>query len=190
MLIVEGTDCVGKTTLAQKLVRELASDGYVYAHFTRLPEGFDYCGNYISRASRRIVQDRYHMSQWAYCVARKEPMDEKLTAEKYRIVDAHLRMLGGYTVIVMAHESLIRRRFQELHGREMYDVEQILEAQRAFEFVITTRAVDYDVIIRCDMDKPYPTGEDVEKILANYRRRQSEQQKIAEGRAYSFERVV
>lgn len=166
MLIIEGTDLVGKTTLAQTLTKRLAYSGYVYSHFTRLPRGFDYCWDYIARASRRVVQDRFHMSEWAYSQARDDPEPSPLSCEKYRVIDGYLRSIGAFTVVILAEESLIRSR---LGREEMYDIDVILKAQNSFKYLTTTRACDYDLVIKCDERNPWP---DDQRILSAYLARQ------------------
>jgi len=190
MIIVEGTDLTGKTTLAKRLAERLASDGYVYSHFTRLPSGFDYCGDYIARASRRIVQDRFHFSEWCYSAARGE-RESPLSAEKYRVVDGALRLLGAFTVVVITDPALLQERYEANKDREMFSLDVILRAQVTFEFHVETRSVDYDMVIRCDADHPWPSAQhDCDLILTAYNRRQNEHFSIRERGRNRFEEVL
>lgn len=178
MLIVEGTDLVGKTTFAQKLVKALHSDGYVYRHMTRLPIGFVHPIDYFPLAMRRAVYDRFHMSEIAYAAARGDDTD--LCPERYRLVDAYLRGLGAYTVVIVADDELIKERW----GRdEMYDQSTVHRANAAFKEVTKTEAmmdnaelfkydVDCDMVIYCSKHMPYPTDDHVNDVLEKYRMRQ------------------
>jgi len=75
MLILEGADQLGKTTLANKLLKELHKRGYpyVYRHFTRLPDCWKYPMSYLAHVSEPVVQDRFHMSEIVYTYMRNEP---------------------------------------------------------------------------------------------------------------------
>lgn len=170
MLIIEGPDGVGKTTLARKLLVGLPT--HVYAHFTRLPSGFDYYWGYRERASRSVVQDRFHMSEVAYAVARGEP--SRLDAETYRLVDGHLRGLGAVTVLLTAGPDLVRSRWDD---GQMYDLGRTLAAAEVYEVIAGggdagVGPVDLDVVIQLSGGKPYATDDDARAVLELYRRRQ------------------
>lgn len=169
MLIVEGPDCVGKTTLCRELLKRLP--GYIYAHFSRLPEGFDYYWGYIERISRRVVQDRFHMSEIAYSRARGD--EPRLTRETYRLVDAKLRLLGGFTVLITAERNLIASRWRK---DQMYSLDKTLEAARIFEVLRDEReevGVDIDYAFHCTEGIPYVPGTAIDQIIDLYRQRRS-----------------
>ncbi len=167
MLIVEGTDGVGKTTLCRRLLDRLPT--HVYAHFTRLPAGFDYYWGYADRAGADVVQDRFHLSEVAYAAACGRPCG--LTPDLYALVDARLRALGAFTVVVLADPELVRSRWDE---SQMYDLGTTLRAGEAFADVAGRPdfyRADVDLVITCDVGKPYATDDDVDEVLEGYRRR-------------------
>lgn len=166
MLIVEGPDGVGKTTLCKKLLKGLP--GHVYAHFTRLPPGFDYHWGYADRASRRVVQDRFHMSELAYAKARGErPM---LDRHGYQLIDARLRLLGAVTVVVTASAELVASRWD---NSQMYSLDATLAAAREYDRVLAECPwVDVDVVLRCDQGDPYVTDHAADAVLELYLERQ------------------
>jgi GTPase SAR1 family protein len=175
MIIIEGPDGVGKTTLAKKLLGHLMS--HVYAHFTRLPPGFDYYWGYVDRMSRYVVQDRFHMSEVAYAEARGD--DLRVDPETYRLLDGRLRLLGAYTVLVTATEDLVRERWDPT---QMYDVERTLSACRVFNRIASDNRhdikyrgylFDVDHVVRCHEGSPYATDDDVDRVIGEYRVRQS-----------------
>lgn len=173
MIIVEGADLVGKTTLCKKLVERLP--GHVYAHFTRLPDSFDRYWGYHERASRGIVQDRFHMSEVAYAAMRGDLGSSGLTPEVYRLVDARLRRLGCMTVLLVAEPELLERRMRE---GEMYNISQILHVNAIFKEIIESRggSLGYDM----DVDfwtegfetKPYVLEEEIDELVERYETRQ------------------
>jgi hypothetical protein len=131
MLIVEGPDNVGKTTLCERLVRELNALGFpaVYRHFSRLPDCWDYYRDYLPHVSRFAVMDRFWMSELAYAHARGDlsPLDR----HKVAMLEGHLLLAGSLTVLVTAEENVIR----DVWGtkKEMYPVEVVLKANDFFQ---------------------------------------------------------
>jgi hypothetical protein len=185
MIIIEGADGVGKTTLCKKLLNSGRLDDHVYAHFTRLPAGFDYHWGYAERMSPRVVQDRFHMSEIVYAAARGEA--SQLTPELYRLVDARLRLIGAYVVLVVADEGLVKSRWD---ASQMYDLEKTAAAARMFKSLcdwaayidadskpaepdrFAEYAVDIDQLIVLNEERPYATDDDVDLILEAYLHRQ------------------
>lgn len=183
MLIVEGADLVGKTTLCEALVRELSrrEHGYVYRHLTKLPNGFVSPWAYMQLASRRVVQDRFHMSEVLYAKARHErPV---LSPFGYALVDAHLRQLGAFTVIVTTSRDQIADRWR---AGEMYDLDTVLAINDDFESVALGQyesryVMDHDY----HYQGPSPTGV-IGDILDKYSQRQAEFDAILSRRPVSW----
>lgn len=168
MLIVEGTDGVGKTTLCKKLLTKLHT--HIYAHFTRLPPGFDYFWGYVERMSRHVVQDRFHMSEVAYAVARGEP--PHIDPDQYALVDARLRLIGGFTVVVTAEPSLVKERWR---ADQMYNLGATLEAGRMFIDIVSRPnyyRADVDYHFHCEEgENEYVPNTIVDDIVERYRER-------------------
>lgn len=107
MLIVEGADRVGKTTLCRKLVDRLNQHGpWMYRHFGPLPKSWVHPWDYFPCMGQHVVQDRFHLSEWVYRQA-EDQTNPDLTFEKYRLVDAKLRLLGSVTVVLTANRKII-----------------------------------------------------------------------------------
>lgn len=130
MLIVEGPDCVGKTSIAQELIKfqPLAMRGYVYKHLSRLPDGFHRVLGYRDNAVRRSVQDRFHMSEPVYASMRGEKL--RMCREEYHLVDAQLRLMGALTILITAERSVIEKRFGE--KPEMYKLDDVLRVNDGY----------------------------------------------------------
>lgn len=175
MIIIEGPDCVGKTTVCKKLLKILNGESlglpHVYAHFTKLPAGFDYYHNYLDRASRYVVQDRFHLSEIVYSRARgiaKSP----LCPERYRLVDAALRNLGTITVLITADDGLIRERWDQ---SQMYNTEITLAAADGFRRLgelFPEYDPDIDFNFHCTKGIPYVPDTILNEILTKYLCRQ------------------
>lgn len=122
MLIIEGPDCVGKTTLALKLVAQLNELGFphVYQHMTRLPECWrvDPTTNYERLMNAFVVMDRFHMSEPIYATAcGRKPMLDPATYSK---IDKRLRAVGAYTFVITSTSQAIAERYEA--KREMFDL--------------------------------------------------------------------
>jgi len=173
MLVIEGSDLVGKTNFALRCVEQLVTHGpWIYAHFGKLPDTWRFPWSYKPRMSRFIVQDRFHMSEIFYREARKEP--RRLSPFHYKLVDAWLRQLGGFTVVITADPKLISKRFWvEKRDHAGHTEDQILDVNRMF---IESRYLekDRDFFIHCTPQLPFPSNAMVQSILLQYLKRQEE----------------
>lgn len=177
MLIVEGADGLGKTTLCKELCRRLAEYGpWVYRHFTRLPECWDYPRDYAPHVTRHVVQDRFHMSEVAYRLARGEKA--RLTPGGYRWVDGLARLVGAYTIVLIDPTGeRIKRRWT---SDQMHDLPTTLEADAAFRHLaynqLTPFIADCDMCMHVHVDDRWPAEDEcaVKKIVEQYLDRQLE----------------
>jgi hypothetical protein len=177
MLIVEGADLVGKTHLCKKFLMALAPEGYRYAHFSRLPRDFDYMSDYCAAACRRIVQDRFHMSEPVYAEVRGD--ESFLTDENYRLVDAWLRGYGATTVVITAHDSLLAKRYAERDREEMYGLDKICHANQLYLDITESHDLrDWDFHFHCNKEKPWVTEDQLMLVLEAYSARQSRQSRL------------
>lgn len=69
MIIIEGSDGVGKTTLAKSLQLALKS---AYVHYGPLPDWWTHW-DYTTRCIKHAVYDRYHWSAAAYSLVVPQP---------------------------------------------------------------------------------------------------------------------
>jgi hypothetical protein len=171
MLIVEGPDCVGKTTLCKKLLEHLPN--HAYQHLSRPPIGFDSYWWHAKQMNRFIVQDRFHLGEMVYPALRNEPI---LNYNTYFLLDAKLRQLGGIQVLVTATPTLIYKRFEPIE--QMYDLQHTLTAALMFrnlgDLLQWPRvAGTMDFVIACDEETPYVTDEQIGRILERYKSRQT-----------------
>lgn len=109
MLIIEGSDCLGKTTLAKKIVDKVMEKGYpaLYSHMGRPNESiFDFFLDYKKMINPCFVMDRFHLGGLAY-------HQDKISLQKLQIINAWIRSVGGLIVVLYAndeerYEKLIR----------------------------------------------------------------------------------
>ena len=174
MIIVEGPDFVGKTTLCRKLTGILGGHGVpaVYQHFTRLPSCWDYYWDYLPYIQRTTVMDRFHLSEWAYAHARGEV--SPLTPEKMALLGARLTDAGAVVVVVTATEDRLKHEHAVQGDDEMYRLETILRANTWYRSHVTGRRPMHDLHYELTAGCPYPSGCDafVDDICALWRARQ------------------
>src|ERR1700752_2059977 len=172
MLIIEGTDLTGKTTLCRRLVEELNKrsewGGYHYGHLSRLPPGWDHYWSYVARMARRRVQDRFHDSDIAYRRALREESQME-DAFKYGLVQAKLNLFGAYKVAIVADKDLLLQRHKN-RGDQMYDVDVVIKANLEFNGM----ADKFDEVIYTHREHPWTDDFDVNRIIDEYLSRQSQ----------------
>ena len=172
MLIIEGPDLVGKTTLAGKFLEALPR--HMYRHFGLLPPHFDYFHDYDIHSGHYFVQDRFHMSELVYgTVCRGQT---PITPNLYRFIDAMLTLKGMITVVICFEDpAMLKERYKE--RKEMYDVGQCLAVNSAYfdiENTFDRYDIQYDFFIKLNEDMPYVTDRQAQIILDAYLERQEE----------------
>ena len=136
MLIIDGPDNVGKTTLAKKIVdvANKKSNGprFTSRHLTRPPEDWDYFKGYkkLAESGMYTVQDRFHLGTIAY--------DEVTRYNKYqlRIIESWIYSSGSLVVLLLPQSYRnyeVRLRSKENSKDEMFDVDRILRAATIYE---------------------------------------------------------
>lgn len=192
MLILEGADLVGKTTLQTELLKHTAftSRGYMPAHTGQPPKGFDHCWGYINLASRRVIMDRFHMSEFVYDRVLRGGQ-QLLDPEMYRFVDGRLCALGVMTVIITADDDLLRERYSN-GADELCHIEQILLANDEYrDIIICPRAnkhIAWDNRIHCTLENPTVTRPElVACIVGAYFRRQVSLDRVMRRHAAQWE---
>jgi hypothetical protein len=156
MIVIEGPDLVGKTTMAKRLAD---MTGLHYMHYSRLPDSHDRYWDYLPDVKASLILDRFVMSEPVYAAMRGEPTPLKpidLIALQREMIN-----VGCVTVLLTAENDLIEGRWRE---GEMYKQDQVFAANALFRQIGETgRLPDFDFHI--DMwfhgtpDQPFP-GDD------------------------------
>lgn len=170
MIILEGTDSVGKTMMAQTLCEIVAGRTgcgaqQLYGHMSRPPDDFDHVSEYM-RGVRLGVQDRYHLGSIVY--GRILGGGTFPQPRKMRVVQAYLRWMGCHVVIVTCSRDSLRERLMKDVSRreEMYRVDQILDAGDAYAGLArsTNMGEPYcDELI--DVTRSWPTRDQLSGIV-------------------------
>jgi thymidylate kinase len=141
MLIVEGADLVGKSTLCKQLrdALDARGTGHMILHLTRPPMGFDLYHGHVGKVSSDVIWDRFHMSMLAYRA--HDDREAVMTPLRYELVDAAVTLVGGYTVLMHADDSIIRDRYAAKQRDEMYDLNHILNVNESYREIATAGSI-------------------------------------------------
>lgn len=142
MLIFEGTDMAGKTTLANAVIEYLNFEykhPLVYQHLSKLSEHWK-PEHYLELLSKRVVMDRFFMSRQAYGTVfqNQEVYDPNIIA----MLDSHTRAMGGFTVLVLPTNDVITKRWEKINRAEMYDLDGVLKINSYFSEIEKHPAFD------------------------------------------------
>ncbi len=172
MIILEGTDHVGKTTAAQamcEIIGERLSRPplTLYGHMSRPPESFDHVAEYM-RAVRAGVQDRFHLGSIVY--GRILGGGTFTLARRMRVVQAYLRWTGCHVVVFTCSRDMLRRRLAaSVNKEQMYRQDQILDAGEAFRglSVSSNLGEPYcDQVV--DVTEKWPTREELTAVVDSW----------------------
>jgi len=157
MLIIEGSDLVGKTTLIKRVSKELDALGYpvIYQHFGLLPKDWNYYSDYIKFMNRRVIMDRFIMSEVVYgTVVRNK---SKISPAAYRLLDAHLRLYAATTVVITTSKAWLEKQIKEKYGDryEAFSKETILKVNTGFNDLFRGGLLDGNDMFICDYDIRY-----------------------------------
>ncbi len=167
MLVIEGADCMGKTTLAKQLWSHpaLQALGMEIQHLSRLPVGHDRSWHYVDRMNINGIFDRFYLSERPYAFARADDVIH-FTEAHLNWVHAHAQTFGVFTVLLTGSNATIAGRWDK---DEMYDRETVYRANA--EFVRLTDFADMHLYQAHSLDYISPAA--VEEIVGRYLARRS-----------------
>jgi hypothetical protein len=130
MLLIEGSDCLGKTTLAKTIVRRLSEKGFlaIYSWMTRPNEEiFDFFLDYKKLLNPYAVQDRFHLGGLAY-------HKNKIWPQRLSIINSWIRSVGGIIVVLYANDEQKYKSLIENDTRgNLLDVQTMCDGNNFFK---------------------------------------------------------
>ena len=120
MILLEGQDCVGKSTTALALRKALAR--WSYRHHTRPPQGvpvFAYHSWGVADAHPRLILDRLHWSGYAYDEVYREGRHGYSHAE-WRMMELLLMSRGTHVIFLTDDLNAITGRWRASQQAQMY----------------------------------------------------------------------
>lgn len=129
MVVIEGADHVGKTTIAKRLASYL---GFRYRHLSKPEEDFNFFKGFFDLSSPKTVWDRFHLGQLVY--GRRLGYHDYLHQSMMDQLVMDLRNQQVFTLIVVDDEERLKLRLKEKAKKsgEMFSDEEILIANREF----------------------------------------------------------
>jgi len=172
MLVIEGSDCLGKTTVAKKIVNKMMEKGYptIYSHMGRPNEQlFDFFLDYKKMINPCAVQDRFHLGGLAY-------HHDKITPQKLQIINSWIRSVGGMIVVLYAaDETWYKQRLENDKRRNLLPIVKLLDGNLVFQKYAKNEDCDYifnisptigSRISNCYVN--YVNDYDIDKIIAEW----------------------
>lgn len=165
MLVIEGPDNVGKTTLAKRLCEV---SGARYSHMSRPDPDFDFFYGYQDLLEQRgelTVQDRFHFGGVAY-------HENVLPLHKLEIVSSWIRSQGG--LIVLVHATNIDAYVAHLRRNpknEMFDEDRIVSAAIRFNHLAPFADICIDITVPHSDFIVYCGDAGVERIHSHWKER-------------------
>ena len=172
MIIIEGSDLVGKTTLAKAIIehgnRNVPGSRLNYGHLGLLPKGWS-ISDYLRMIRPWVVQDRWMLSEVVYgAVTRGETF---LSEEDQLFLLDRAYAVGALHVVVTCDETLLRERYAINARREIFTEAQVVAVNVAFEDYMRSRfmyARPGWIWVRCDPRSPYPGSQLAAQIAESY----------------------
>lgn len=126
MIVIEGADCTGKTTLCKKLSEALKLP---YRHMSKPADDFDHVAGYMQLVGAH-VQDRYHLGAVVY--GQMLGAGGAPSAQQMQLVQRYLRWQGCVVVILHCQRARLSELLDQSSSKEMYQRDQILCANDGF----------------------------------------------------------
>jgi thymidylate kinase len=161
MLIIEGSDCLGKTTLANSILKRVQELGEAATirHLGRPDATFDFYTDYFSMIEPTVIQDRFHLGALAY-------HDNVMTADHLRIIEGWI-FSGGSLVILLYCEDFLayRKRIENDHRRNILRNDILEEANKRYTLMADGRFLPAPIIdIKFNI---YPIGGDFPNYVSS-----------------------
>lgn len=164
MLIVEGSDCLGKTTMIQKMRKMVShwNPPILYSHMSRPNEDlFDFDTHYVELMTKFTIQDRFHLGGLVYHANR-------FSKDKLDRVESMLHCYRSLVVVLYTSDySWYRQRLEADTRGNMLALDTMLAANESFHTMVRgTHPLDPEVDFYFDiLDGRYPTDEFIEYVV-------------------------
>ena len=177
MLIIEGSDLVGKTTLIKAICDEASERGFpmIPQHFGLLPNNWDFYGDYFPYVTQRTVMDRFILSEVVYGETLRD--GSRIHEGYFKALQAYIETYKSMTVIIAAEPEFFKEHVhrQMQYRAEVFREDQICKVNDAFLSVMVNRhlnefEIDYDIAREIHNDRDFPSSdpEFVSEIVETY----------------------
>lgn len=179
MIVIEGSDALGKTTLAKKIVEKMMEKGFptIYSHMGRPNEQlFNFFFDYKKMINPCAVQDRFHLGGLAY-------HHDRISKQKLQIINAWIRSVGGIIIVLYAaDEEWYRRRLENDERASILPIDAMCEGNSFFRNFSSVGRMDSDYsynVLPCNVEwsnitKPlYLNDYDIDELVEEWLERRA-----------------
>lgn len=154
LIILEGPDCVGKSTLAERIAATFMHSRQPYHLFRAGPPGKTHPLNaYVTPLLRFgpedvVLCDRWHVGEVVYPCVMDRPT--RMTVGMFNWIELFLQSRGATTLVLNEPDEKLIRRFSE-RGDDYVNAPQLLRAAEVFRRIaptlLTRTRLDVDVVL-------------------------------------------
>lgn len=140
LIIIEGVDCSGKSTLVDKLVEQLGVDNTTVlhkgppTHSNAIEEYIWPLSGYFPGSSKHIICDRWHIGEMIYPLIFKRK--GIMSPQQFTTIDDVISQLGGFIVYLEPDLDILYKRFAE-RGDESMTSSTLFKSYVAFCMFMT-----------------------------------------------------
>ncbi len=167
MIIIEGTDKAGKTTLLSNLIRyfpEETKKNLTIEHFGLLPQDWDYCDDYLQFIRSNIILDRFVDSERAYGPVYRGTANPRLTRSNLLKVYKKCTTVGTLVLYCNPNVEAVVARI-DAEGDLMIKKREQLEAlRREFDIIFNDPSYPLDIEM---IDTTQPIKPEVYRKIVN-----------------------
>lgn len=161
MLIIEGADRLGKTTLAKKVadhVKKISGFDVPVCHMGIRPANFHYYWGYVNRIQRWTVWDRFHYGAKMY--------EKVLSHTMLDLIRGRIRAMGGFTVILYADRESYREELSQ-NPDDKFPIDKLLSVNDGYKDLVF-REKPFDLGDVWDSSERYPDDAFVMHVAERY----------------------
>ena len=178
MIILEGPDHIGKTTVAKRICE---FTGWKYEHLGVPDKDWDYFIDYLCRLRPNTVWDRFHLGGWVYGHQLGLHKHE-LTEDRMYLITNFINKVAHYTTIILYTEKWfwLENHLLSLPKKELYSHEEILEVNDCY-YALSIGNFNSDQgkkVKCCDIafdvsENKFPTDKEIKEWISYSQKKQS-----------------
>ncbi len=172
MIVLEGCDCAGKTTLAMELIKRIGTKLRRFERYGLLPEWWDYRWMYVRSCERWSVIDRFVVSEFVYGTVWRLGANLRLSEDNLRLLRERMNQVGAVTVHVRPPQAVINHRLSA-RGDALLKADEVGQVVQLYdEYLSSSRDVITDtpvvIVTGCNVMR------DADAVMTSYEEAQRE----------------
>jgi len=167
MIVLEGCDCAGKTTIAIELARRMVETGRLrrFEKYGLLPDWWDYHHMYVRSCEEWSIIDRFVVSEYVYGLLWRGGANKELT-KRVKTVSQAMNDVSAVTVYVRPSIWVIEKRLKE-RGDPLVKIDDINHVYSWYDSYLARErcAVTNTPVVQVDGENVH---EECDKIMDVY----------------------